>query len=374
MIKLCPHRYNRLVHDSNPATGRVLPAELPAEMNKAMNVLPESARAWVQNWLTRAAITLTGASPLRVEASHRKFFRLKLDGASAPATCVLMESPPALERNDAFVDLRAVFAAAGVPVPDLMAAETGAGLFLLEDFGATHLDAAYGTADESRAVHLAIDQLHALARVEADVIPPYTTQRFRDELDLFDEWLVQGLLGERSRAQALRKAYEALIDATQAQPLCCVHRDYHCRNLLLPPHGVGLGIVDFQDALRGPRLYDIASLLRDCYHCFSEAAVARYFAYFLSGADDLDNRSPASWQRLMDLTALQRQLKALGIFARLALRDGRNSHLSHVVPVLERIAALAATHAETTTIAGVAAELLPALRAHPAIAAAQRPH
>jgi len=119
-------------------------------------------------------------------------------------------------------------------------------------------------------------------------------------------------------------------------------------------------VVDFQDALMGPATYDLASLLRDCYHRFDETDVARWRDAWLAGTTlDLDR---ARFTRDFDFTGLQRQLKAVGIFARLSLRDGRDTHLTHIVPVLERIAALSGAYPELSGLAEHAADVLPKAR------------
>ena len=69
----------------------------------------------------------------------------------------------------------------------------------------------------------------------------------------------------------------------------------------------------------------------------------------------------AAFDRAFDLTALQRQLKAVGIFARLHLHRRRDSHLGDIVPVLKRIAALAPNHPETAELAAwIVDDVLPA--------------
>ena len=120
----------------------------------------------------------------------------------------------------------------------------------------------------------------------------------------------------------------------QAQPQCCVHRDYHCRNLLFADSGA-FGVVDFQDALLGPVSYDLASLLHDCYSTFSETEISRWRKPYLSLAPlTLD---PDAFAQDLDWSAVQRQLKAIGIFARLNSRDGKPSHLPYIEPVLARL-------------------------------------
>ena len=141
--------------------------------------------------------------------------------------------------------------------------------------------------------------------------------------------------------------FQALVNNTRNQAQCCVHRDYHCRNLLY--NDGQLGIVDFQDALVGPLSYDLATLLYDCYHKFSNQDVVRWRDYYLSQApSQLD---PISFSKDLEFSAVQRQLKAVGIFSRLDLRDGKPSHLPYIEPVLRQTHDLCMKHAALEPLA-----------------------
>lgn len=307
---------------------------------------PAEARAWAN-----AALGLdTGArwTALPVEASNRRFYRVHRVhrvhrvGAGtperAPGSWILMTSPPALERNAQFVELARVFGRRGIGVPAILAEEPDAGWFVLEDLGTRHLADVYPTPERDAALAGALDTLLALQTVDDPAIEPYTRERFADELGIFRTWFAEGLLEVAWPESLAAETFDRLIEATQAQPRCCVHRDFHCRNLMYRPDG-RIGVVDFQDALAGPAAYDLASLLRDCYYVFDEAEIGRWRdAYLARTPLPLD---PATFPRLFDFTALQRQLKAVGIFARLELRDGKASHLGYILPVATRIVTLA---------------------------------
>jgi aminoglycoside/choline kinase family phosphotransferase len=298
------------------------------------------ALAWAERALGRAPPSRW--TPLPVEASHRRFYRGTFS-AGAPASVILMTAPPELENNAQFLRLAGVFGEAGIGVPAVYARDLAPGWFVLEDLGVRHFADVYATADRDRALAGALDTLVALQAVLHPAVPPYTAARFRDELLLFTDWFAAGLLGLPRLPDWLDEVFGLLVDNTQAQPQCCVHRDFHSRNLLLRDDG-RVGVVDFQDALIGPASYDLASLLRDCYHVFPEAAVRHWTAAYLDCARlPLD---PAQFPRQLDLTAVQRQLKAVGIFARLWLRDGKRSHLPWIQPVLARLVELCGEYPE----------------------------
>ena len=317
---------------------------------------------WVESNVNAA---VAAVEPLLAEASNRRFYRVRLAaGEPREQTLVVMDSPPQLEQNDAFVAVQQLLARHGLPVPAIVAMHSGNGFFLLGDLGDRHLEDVYGGPLQDTALTLAIDHLIDLQRIAAPGIPPYLESRFRDELGICIEWFLGALLDEHLPADAA-DAFEALIDNAVGQPQCLVHRDYHCRNLLLTPAD-GLGIVDFQDALTGPATYDLACLLWDCYHEFDDAERRRWQRYYQARSRfSFDERSLA---RALDLTGLQRQLKAVGIFVRLKLRDGKPAHLRYIAPVLGAAARISNSYRETAHLGSWLGGLIPraaaALRTH----------
>lgn len=329
------------------------------------DVSTTSADGPLQAWAEGAIRSLFGPGragawqPLAVEASHRRFYRIRWQGADGgERSLVAMTSPPDKENNDQFLLMAELLAAHAIGVPQILGAERGRGWFLMTDLGDTHLADVYRHAGPGAVLPQVLATLHRLQTVSDPRIPPYTEQRLRDELGIYTEWLLGALL-EVPSPTALEAVFERLLDAVQGQPVCCVHRDYHCRNLMVGDQGQ-VGVVDFQDALMGSATYDLASLLRDCYYRFPESEVARWRDAYLAGTELPVDR--ARFARDLDLTALQRQLKAVGIFSRLHLRDGRASHLPHIVPVLERIGALAAGYPDLTPLAEHVQAILPAAR------------
>ena len=274
---------------------------------------------------------------------------------TAEGSHVAMDAPPATENNTQFRRLSGLFRTHGVPVPAVEAFDDR-GFLLVTDFGDRLFSTAYAEGGQDGALEIAIGALVRIQAIPAETVPPYTAQRFRDELEIFTEWLVGALL-DGSTPSFLPDVWRALVDATQAQPTVTVHRDYHSRNLLLRDDGE-LGIVDFQDALAGPVTYDLVSLLRDCYHLIPEAEVARWRARYRALTDC--GMEDADFVRAFDLTGIQRHLKAAGIFARLRLRDGRDSHVADILPTLERVVAVGVAYPETRRLAEwIDGEVLP---------------
>jgi aminoglycoside/choline kinase family phosphotransferase len=130
------------------------------------------------------------------------------------------------------------------------------------------------------------------------------------------------------------------------------------------------GILDFQDAVLGPVTYDLVSLLRDCYVDWPEERVQRWAQCYLDLALDcgiLREEHSAAFAGWFDLMGVQRHLKAAGIFARLALRDGRPDYLGYLPRTLGYVCQVGERYPALQPLAAfVDARVLPAVAAKPA--------
>lgn len=300
-----------------------------------------NARLAKEGWQPQA-IQNADLAPLQTEASFRQFYRV----SHADTSVVLMDSPPSKERNAEFVSIAQALADADIQVPRVLAHDVSAGWLLLSDLGQQHYLDHYRQGEHARCLHSAVETLKRLAPVRHPAIEPYTLERLSDELDIFTDWLVVGACALRVPEPEFKAARELLLQNADDQPKVCVHRDFHCKNLLLSApvdeqNGafVPTGVLDFQDALIGPNGYDLASLLHDCYWRFDDRTI-----------DTVIDRVAGVTRRSIDLLAVQRQLKAVGIFARLAQRDNKTSHLPYIAPVLKSLTDLCARHTELQSL------------------------
>jgi hypothetical protein len=275
------------------------------------------------------------------DASARRYFRLQ-DQPGQSWIC--MDAPPQTEKNAEFVDIRERLERGGVRVPALLAADFEHGFMALEDLGdrllLSSLSADSVDARYQQAMTMLLD-VQALPTV-GEQLPVYSAAVLGEELSRFSEWFCTGLLeielSPPVRAM-LTQLEDCLIEQACEQPRVLVHRDYHSRNLLLLTDD-SLATIDFQDAVIGPLCYDLVSLLRDCYICWPAELVRQWALGYReqllalgrpAGAD------PQQFLRWFDWIGLQRHLKVLGNFSRLALRDGRDSYLREIPLVLHYI-------------------------------------
>ncbi|PZN31329.1 MAG: aminoglycoside phosphotransferase, partial [Proteobacteria bacterium] len=221
------------------------------------------------------------------------------------------------------------------------------------------------------------DAIAALIRIQtrgarhAAGLPPYDAALLERELQLFPEWFLGRHLGielDDSERAALQDVFAVLVASACAQPAVFVHRDYHSRNLMVCA-ARNPGILDFQDAVRGPLTYDLVSLLRDCYIAWPEAQVREWALEFraaalAAGMDVLADE--AAFLHAFDLMGVQRHLKAIGIFARLWHRDGKPGYLDDIPRTLGYVQAVGARHAQLGFLARLIEE-----RVWPALARMQ---
>jgi N-acetylmuramate 1-kinase len=311
-----------------------------------MNDSRAAARlAFVRSALSDAAVTLVPASS---DASFRSYWRTV--GATPPR--IVMDAPPEREDLAPWLEVARRLAAAGVLAPAVLAEDRAQGFLLLADLGSRLLLPAL---DATRADALYAEALDTLLRLQTAVdpagLPCYNEERLVAEMELLPTWFVQrhlGVVPDCEDWDVVESAFRALVDNARAQPQVFVHRDYHSRNLMLQDDG-RLGVIDFQDAVRGPLTYDLVSILRDCYIAWPDERVAgwveRYRLQLAEAGIGVPDR--ARFQRWFDLMGLQRHLKVLGIFCRLWYRDGKPGYLGDLPLVWRYTREVGQRHPET---------------------------
>jgi aminoglycoside/choline kinase family phosphotransferase len=272
--------------------------------------------------------------PLAGDASCRRYSRL----AEAGRRAVVMDAPPPHEAVGPFVAIAGALRRLGLSAPEIYAADAAHGFLLIEDFGDdTYTRLLAGGADETELYALAIDTLIALHRAVAESglpeLPSYDAARLLGEAALLTDWYAPAVLG-RPLAAAAREDYlglwRGLLALAELPPPTLVLRDYHVDNLMLLSGRDGVkrcGLLDFQDAVIGPASYDVVSLIEDARRDVRAdlrcAMTERYLAAFPRIDAGLFRRSAA-------ILAAQRNCKIIGIFTRLARRDGKPAYLGHI--------------------------------------------
>lgn len=301
---------------------------------------------------------------LQGDASPRRYARLKSDDGKR---AILMDAPrqpdgPPIrdgkpysriahlaEDVRPFVAIGNALKAAGFSTPDVFAHDLDNGLLLIEDLGDGVFGAELGRGrDQKELWSRATDTLIALRghRPERTLpLPDGTTHTLplldagplQIEAELLIDWYWPAAHGsaipqtDRERFLAL---WGEIFAHLMREPKGWVLRDYHSPNLIAlddrpPPRNVG--IIDFQDALLGPEAYDLVSVLQDARLDVPETIEAELLARYTAAVEQSDALFRAEDFRFAYAAlGAQRNTKILGIFARLAKRDGKRQYLAHM--------------------------------------------
>lgn len=321
----------------------------------------EMLSRWAAAKLALAAPELAPASG---DASFRRYFRLALPNGES---LIAMDAPPRRENLGDFTRIARALAALGLHVPRVVAEDRERGFALVADLGRETYFARLEAGDDPAPLYSAA--IRALVKLQGwrpTKLGGYDRRLLKGEAVLFERWLLARHLEielDSAESATLEDAIERLCALALAQPRVVVHRDYHSRNLMTRPPLPG--ILDFQDAVRGPVTYDLVSLLKDCYVLwpperrlawlreYRERALA---AGIPAGADE------AEFIAWFDAMGMQRHLKAAGIFARLYHRDGKPNYLGDIPRTLNYVVEAAGALPGFAAFADfLAARVLPAL-------------
>jgi aminoglycoside/choline kinase family phosphotransferase len=296
----------------------------------------QQLNAWLQSIATEHGLNTESLAPASSDASFRRYFRLQ----GRNGTVVVMDAPPDREDCAPFIHVTGLLQQAGVHVPAILASNPHEGFLLLTDLGRhTYYQVLQTSITDAQLQSIYRDALNALVTLQhAPVtgLPVYNAQRLLDELAVFPEWYVQKHCNTEltpAEQEMLSGIFGMLVADAAAQPQVLVHRDFHSPNLMLTAPETNPGVIDYQDALAGPISYDIASLVTDARTTWEEPQqldwAIRYWEKArtaqLPVADDF-----AEFHRQYEWISLQRNLRIMGVFARLSLRDGKHHYLDHL--------------------------------------------
>lgn len=260
--------------------------------------------------------------------------------------------PDGVASTQAFVTIGAWLRENGLQAPRIFQDGQTEGLLILEDLGktdvATHVDR---HPDETEKLYkVAVD---ALVRIESAVppldLPAMTPDVGGAMLNVTTEWYAGA--GDET---TLAKTMAAHLETCCGAPTVVALRDYHAENLIWRPEEEGakrLGLLDFQDAFLAPRGYDLVSLLRDVRRRVDPAIRKVATAHFTTATGPFPRTAFAC-------LSVQRNLRILGVFARLALREGKTRYL-RMIPHIWAMVSEDLTLPELAELRNVVRSVLP---------------
>lgn len=279
--------------------------------------------------------------PLAGDASFRRYIRI----VAQEKTYMLMDAPPDKEPVTPFVAVADFLYAAGFSAPQIIARDESQGFLLLEDLG----DGSFSrllrekNADEMILYKAAIEMLAAWHSTALDTsklaLPYYNDAVLKRELRLFSDWFLPQYLDGNALLEAQTSfmvVWESILASHSLRTDCFVHRDFHADNLMwLPARNAHkkIGLLDFQDALYGDPAYDLVSLLEDARRDVALEHVQQLKQHYLACCAVDKHAFEASYA----LLGAQRNCKIIGIFTRLAARDGKAHYLDFLPRVWRHV-------------------------------------
>jgi aminoglycoside/choline kinase family phosphotransferase len=304
------------------------------ENSHAIRTKKDTRLDQARDWLQSLGVDLqSDFDDIAGDASFRRYFRLQVDGKPR----VLMDDPPPAESVEAFIDVDQRLRSANLHAPEIVHADRQNGYLLLEDLG----DSLYRELLDRDNVDEIFPELFEILKdmalsVDTFHLPVFSARKLRRDMDLFPEWYLGHHRKMMPRAQLDTLWDNFCNQITQSaldQPQCFVHRDFHSCNLLKTDNTIG--IIDFQDAVLGPVSYDFISLVWDRYINWPREKIEEWMEVFrLKLGLEME---PLQWQRYCDLMGLQRNIKIVGIFARLHYRDGKTGYIEMIPRFFEYI-------------------------------------
>lgn len=255
------------------------------------------------------------------------------------------------ERRWPFLEVRDLLEDHGVRVPKLLAEDCEAGFILVEDLGddtlARHLEGHPERREQLYRTAVA-DLAHAQRALSP--LPPGSVVASRAfdedllhwEVDHFREWALEarGIALSATDRETFERAARHLARTIAAWPRGFVHRDYQSRNLMVldGPRGPDLVWIDFQDALLGPRVYDLVALLSDSYQTFERSFVEARLDEYATHLE-LGQGGRSAVGREFDMVTVQRKLKDAGRFVFIDRVRNNPGFLCFVEPTIDKVRA-----------------------------------
>ncbi|NNM58636.1 MAG: phosphotransferase [Legionellales bacterium] len=287
--------------------------------------------AWLSNQLR---LPIDDVKPLAGDASFRRYFRVYLPDISY----ILMDVPPSHEDCRSYIAIDQQLLKSGIRAPNIVAENLTHGFLLLEDFGdclflkgvnSDNVDVLY-----KKALNTLIS-IQKISTISGYKLPLFDANMMIREMMLFQDWYIEAYLMrslEPSEKELLTNTFKTIAKKIETFQYTLVHRDYHSRNLMVLKSGE-LGVLDFQDAVSGPLVYDALSLLKDCYVAWPRDKVLDLLGYYhsqLRANGIIHGESFTDFVMEFDWMGIQRHLKVIGIFSRLNLRDHKPAYLKDI--------------------------------------------
>ena len=272
---------------------------------------------------------------IKGDASHRKFFRRNCGNNSSIVVFSKKEKNKNLLVYDA---INKILIKNKVLAPNLYKENYSKNFIEIEDFGDDTIFKILIKKKSNKLFYFkkVIQILNKIQNIKDKsaknfknktyIIPKYNKEVLIKEANLFCEWYLKKKLSKNDRkkfTKKFKKIIKSLSENLKLKNNVFVHRDFHISNLMLVKNKIG--VIDSQDALLGNRAYDVASLIDDVRFKTSKSLKNRIYKLYIQKQKKLDKKK---FKNDFEILSVLRNLKVIGIFTRLAIRDGKKRYLN----------------------------------------------
>lgn len=293
------------------------------------------------NWLRELFQCPIDLTSIPSDASVRTYWRFNHQNK----TYIGVDSPLPLSENQAYVSVQSQLKIWNIPVPEIIDYNLDNGFFCISDLGSQTLyDSGLNLKSPIVMSHYqtATEWMISWQRTlpSAISLPVFDSAFMRFEMTLFKSYFLESYLKynlNEVERRMLDYCFSEILKSIAKQPYAFMHRDYHSRNLMVNSSG-DLAVIDFQGAQWGPLLYDSASLYNDIYSNWPREQRLELFRNYCEQSDSawINNQTQDELVKSFDLTTMQRYLKCLGLFCRLA-EQGKPDYLQYLPYVWQEV-------------------------------------
>lgn len=284
----------------------------------------------IEGFLKSNQIEIKNLIPIKNDASFRKYFRIDKK--------ILMDADPTLgEDVSSFININNLLNEFQLNVPEIYSIDKENGFLLLEDLGEDIFSKILDNKNEEKLYKQAIEILAEIHKKDLNefnysILPKkYSIEKLLQESQLFIDWYLKKFLKldiSKTEIKDFSDIISKIFSSLEPKLEKLVLRDYHVDNLILQSSKVGLkqvGILDFQDAVIGQSSYDLISIIEDVRRPITKDLKTRLIDYFV----DLTGYDLNNLKNELAFYSVQRNLKILGIFCRLSIRDNKPNYMSY---------------------------------------------
>lgn len=274
------------------------------------------------------------------DCSFRSYYRINHQGKNL----ILMFAPPIHEDIKPFMEIGELLLKNDLRAPKMFAFDLDEGFLLLEDFGDLSYNKSMYKDDLDHEEFLYKNAIDVLIKVQEIKNLPKDLKKYNpamlfNELMVYVDWYLdfKGEEFDLNRMKRFKDGFFKLFDQLNWQDKALVLRDYHADNLMYLQDKTGIesvGLLDFQDAVIGSSAYDLVSLIEDARRDVDLSLAKKLINYYLERKNIADEDK---FRQDYKILSLQRNVKILGIFARMSKRSGQHSYLDLIPRVQDHI-------------------------------------